>query len=109
MVHKELHRLVPTEAGRRTECGLSAPDSSWDCPASYPLLYLAHARGRHVFVPEVPRSIRLKRALASHRSFPRFTWPATSTISQLSKPDHYIFMWSRAGSRHRNALATRNM
>jgi hypothetical protein len=40
--------------------------------------------------------MRLREALASHRSFPRFTWPATSTISQLSKPDHYIFMWSRA-------------
>jgi hypothetical protein len=36
--HKECHRLVPTESGRRIDCGLSAPDSNWDCPASYPLL-----------------------------------------------------------------------
>ena len=49
----------------------------------------------HVFVPEVPRSMRLGEALASHRSFPRFTWHATSTIFQLSKLDHYIFAWSR--------------
>jgi len=29
----------------------------------------------------------------SHRFFPRFAWPATSTISKVSKPGHYIFMW----------------
>jgi hypothetical protein len=99
-VRKELDQFVPTEAERQTECGLSAPDFKSRTVS----LLLSRIRKGHYVLPrglntcEVQKNA-YKRVFSYVLSL--FAWPVMNTISTLSKPDHYIFMWIRFGSRRR--------
>jgi hypothetical protein len=48
-VHRELHQLVPTVIGQRTECGLFVPDSNWS-PANRAISKGRQATPLHLYV-----------------------------------------------------------